>query len=214
MRPQLASPAAIAVLTSGELPIASPMRRAARVVAAPVTSIVTNFCGALAVAHDLLREIDHHRVERAAETGEPRVVGAGDAAHAAPGRSRTAARVSLVEVSPSTVIELNERARSPPTSSGCSTVAGKLASVKTIGQHRRHVRRDHARALGDAVDAARRRRRSSAVAVAPLGKVSVVMIARAAGSQAVGRQAPAALRQRGDDACRPAAARRSRRSRR
>jgi hypothetical protein len=29
MRPQFASPAAIAVLTSGELPIARPMRRAA-----------------------------------------------------------------------------------------------------------------------------------------------------------------------------------------
>src|ERR1700739_2449832 len=71
MRPQLGSPAESAVLTSGELPIASPIRRAARAVAAPVTSIVTNFCAPLPVTCDLWGKCDKHRIERAAKTREP-----------------------------------------------------------------------------------------------------------------------------------------------
>ena len=145
------------------------------------------FLRALAVAHDLLRQVDHHRVERAAEIAEPAIARARHAAGAAPCRSRTAARVSLVEVSPSTVIAV-ERALGRRAEQRLQHRRRQRRVGEDIGQHRRHVGRDHARALGEAVDGAPRRRRSSAVAVAPLGKVSVVMIARAAFAQRLGRR--------------------------
>ena len=59
------------------------------------------------------------------------------------------------------------------------------ASVKTKDEHRRHVGRDHAGALGDAADGDGVPP-SRAIAAAPLGKVSVVMIALAASCQAPG----------------------------
>ncbi len=93
--------------------------------------------------------------------------------------------VSLVEVSESTVMALKDGPT--PASQAFLQHGRRQAGVgEDEGQHGRHVGRDHARALGDAVD-----RHLVAVdlrgGVASLGKVSVVMIASAAA-----RQLPAA----------------------
>ena len=50
-------------------------------------------------------------------------------------------------------------------------------------KHGAHIGRDHAGALGDADDVHRRARRSAPALAEPFGKVSVVMMARAASSQ-------------------------------
>ena len=75
-------------------------------------------------------------------------------------RWRTAGSVSAVEVSPSTVMQLKVVVDVPRRASPATPAGAMAASVKRKTQHGRHVRRDHAGALGEAVDGHRRRRRS------------------------------------------------------
>ena len=87
---------AIAVLTSGELAMAKPMRRAAASLSAPATSMVTNLVSALAVLDDL--DARARASGRAARRRRPRACGARGARRSAarrarrPRRWRTAAR--------------------------------------------------------------------------------------------------------------------------
>ncbi len=129
MRPQLASPAAIAVLTRGELPMANPTRFAAWFEAAPETSMVMNFpapspsrticCARSASTSSSARRKSLSNLSPAEATR---------ACFALP--VAQSSRVSLVEVSPSTVIELKARSL-PSLSRDCSALAGIFASVKT-----------------------------------------------------------------------------------
>ncbi len=89
----------------------------------------------------------------------------------------TSSSVSQVEVSPSTVMQLNERSTALG-EQGLQDGGRDLGIGPHKGQHGRHVRGDHAGALGDAVE--------GDFNVADLGgaagdlsKVSVVMMARA-----------------------------------
>ncbi len=107
--------------------------------------------GALAVARDLLREIDHHAAQRLAEAarGPDRPASVTAAFLAWPvAHSST---VSLVEVSPSTVMQLNDTSVAS-LSSACSTAAGKRRIGEDVAEHRRHVGGDHAGALAEPVD--------------------------------------------------------------
>ena len=87
---------------------------------------------ALAVAHDLMGEIEQHLVERAAEGGEARVGGVGDlgAPRLAAAPVANSSSVSEVEVSLSTVIALKLRCTALA-SSACSAGAAIGASVNT-----------------------------------------------------------------------------------
>ena len=128
-------------------------------------------------------------------------------------RWRTAARVSVVEVSPSTVIAVEDLSAARR-QQRLQRRRRDLRVGEDEAQHRRHVGRDHAGALGDAGDRDRARRRSWPCASAPFGKVSVVMIARAASCPSRRRQRCVQAGQRRRSASPSAAARRSRRSRR
>ena len=153
-RPQLASSPATAVLTSGELAIESAMRLAAGVARRALDRHLDLVPRALAVPRDLAGEIEQHLGERGPEAVEPGIGGIRDlagsrAAAAAPVAMRSS--VSEVEVSESTVTEL-KLGSTAADSSACSAV-GAIARVGgEEGEHRRHVRRDHAGALGDAVE--------------------------------------------------------------
>ncbi len=70
MRPQLASSPAIAVLTSGELATARPMRLALPVVGGARDADLDELGGALAVLHHLMGKIEHDLVELGAEVPE------------------------------------------------------------------------------------------------------------------------------------------------
>ena len=130
MRPQLASSPAMAVLTRGELAIDRPMRLAAASLSAPVTVISMNFD-----APSPSRTIWWARSRMTASALVRKSLSAGSSGPekrsvlpAAP--VANSIRESLVEVSLSTVIELNVHsqigARMP-----CSTGAGIFASVNT-----------------------------------------------------------------------------------
>jgi hypothetical protein len=128
MRPQLASAAASAVLTSGELPIARPTRRAASAEAAPFTSMAMNFSApspsrTICCAKSTIRERSASRnpLRRGSPARVTFLCGALPVAHSS--------TVSLVEVSPSTVIELKETALHSR-SSDWSDGVGIAASVK------------------------------------------------------------------------------------
>ena len=213
MRPQLASSPAMAVLTSGELAIDSAMRLAALREAAPSTRDLDELARALAVAHHLLREVEQHLVERAPERGR----GAGRRRRRSRARRACAApvanssSVSEVEVSLSTVMALNERV-DRLRQQRLQRRRGDRRVGEDEGQHGRHVGRDHAGALGDAVD---RHLRVAELRVrgGDLGKVSVVMIARAASISASGLALGDQRVERAGDRGRRPAARRSRRSR-
>ena len=98
-----------------------------------------------------------------------------------------ASSVSEVEVSPSIVTALKVSS-TPRSSSACSTAGSDRRIGEHEGQHRRHVGRDHAGALGDAVDRDRRVAEPRRARSRTFGKVSVVMIALAASMPA--RRAP------------------------
>ena len=147
-RPQLASPPAIAVLTRGELAIASPIRRAEASLAGTAHGDRDELLRALAVLHDLMREVEQHGQQGCAKSRE-----LADRPHRRPVRSRpcpvaSSSSVSEVEVSLSTVIALND-----------ASVASRSMRLQQVGrqsrvgddesQHRRHVGCHHARALGD-----------------------------------------------------------------
>ena len=100
-------------------------------------------------------------------------------------------------MSPSTVMQLKVASLARLTIA-CSSPGATAASENRIDEHRRHVGRDHPRALGEADDR-HRHPASSTFATAPLGKVSVVMIARAARSAAPGIEFRRQLPEHRDD---------------
>ena len=112
-RPQLASPPAIAVLTSGELAIARPIRRAEASLAGAAHRDRDQLLRALAVAHHLLGQVEQHLLERRAKAGERGIVGAATGAGWPACPVANSSSVSEVEVSLSTVIALNERVGTP-----------------------------------------------------------------------------------------------------
>ena len=153
MRPQLASSPAMAVLTRGSRRwtwrCAWPSPNSPR----PRTVISTKCRAPSPSLHHLVGEIEQQpRPEpcgsrrgggrRPRDNGAPRLP---------PRRSRTASACPMVEVSLSTVMALKDVLRSS-TAGPAAPRRRSRASVNDEGQHRRHVRRDHARALGDAGD--------------------------------------------------------------
>ena len=105
IRPQLASSPAKAVLTSGLSQMVRAILRAEAAVSAPVTVTLMNFRRALAVADQLLGQVQQHLLQLVAEVGQPAVAGAAD--RGAPDAPvANSSRVSLVERSPSTVTAL------------------------------------------------------------------------------------------------------------
>ena len=126
---------------------------------------------ALAVAHDLQRQVEQHVVQR--RGGNPRAAASpavGDAARCSAWPVANSSRVSLVEVSLSTVMQLKLRLDAALPACVCSTLGGDRGVGEDEAQHRRHVGRDHAAALGDAVDASPSCRRSARVRVRRLGE--------------------------------------------
>ena len=108
---------------------------------------------AFAVADDLFGEIGQHRVERLRKRLQARVAGAADlrCTVARGGPVAKASSVSDVEVSPSTVMAL-KLALVAALEQRLQHVGRNRRVGEDEGEHRRHVGRDHARALGDAVE--------------------------------------------------------------
>ena len=191
-RPQLGSSPAMAVLTSGELAMEKPMRRAAASLSAPVTSMVTNLVSPSPSFTTCQGQLVHQIVQRGGERRPSRARRVRRyAARRAPAAAPVAnsSTVSLVEVSLSMVMQLKV-CRRPAASMRLQRRLRDGRVGEDVDQHRRQVRRDHAGALGEAVDDHVRRRRAATLRVASLGKVSVVMMARAASCQRVGAGRP------------------------
>ena len=179
-RPQLASSPATAVLTRGELAIDSAMRFAATSLSAPSTVTETNL---RAPSPSLTTRWARSSSSRSSAAAKP--ASRGSAGSEMAGAPRSAAppvaksiRVSDVEVSLSTVMQLNE-VSTPRDSRACSTGAAMGASVKTklsmVAMSGAIMPAPLAMPLRVTGTPPR-----STVAVASLGKVSVVMMARAA----------------------------------
>jgi len=150
-RPQLASPPAMAVFTRGELAIANPTRRADSSLSAPLTSMRISFLRAFAVTNDLKRKIKQKGVKFPAEVPQTPITRFCDVRMGGTFPVAKTRRVSFVEVSPSTVIALNEF-RTPDERSSWSNRRGKVRVRENKSQERRHVGRDHAGTLGNAID--------------------------------------------------------------
>ncbi len=114
-RPQLASSPAMAVLTSGELAMARPMRRALSSLSAPVTRNFDELLRPFAVAHDKVGELAADVVP-ARRRRRRRPGSSNEASGALPALPvAKASTVSLVEVSLSTVMQLKVRVVGAPT---------------------------------------------------------------------------------------------------
>ena len=117
---------------------------ASRSVFAPVTSISITRMAPSPSRTIIQARLRQSRVQRALEVGEIRIGGVARAF-----RRRGRSTVSLVDVSPSTEMEL----KLPSTATFsifCSVAASTCRVGHHEGEHRGHVRVDHARALGDA----------------------------------------------------------------
>ena len=175
MRPQFASSPATAVLTKGELATAMATRLADRSSTAPVTSTWISFC-----APSPSRTTCSARSSSRSCSTAAKATRSGATLPAAPVANRST--VSLVEVSLSTVVQLKLVAVASANRS-CSAAAGIAASVNT--KHSMVAMSGAIMPLPLAKPLIR-----SAVPpdcttrVAALGKVSVVMIPRAASSHA------------------------------
>jgi hypothetical protein len=150
MRPQFGSSPAMAVFTSGELAMERRPCRHRAPFSRPVTATSTSLVAPSPSRTTCMRQIAHHAGQRAAKAAalaRLRPAAMGGACRRPVAASST---VSEVEVSLSTVMALKLA------SSRCSaSPAARPAHARIgedVGQHRRHVRRDHARALGDARD--------------------------------------------------------------
>ncbi len=190
------------------------MRRAERVGLRALDVDLDELGRAFAVAHDLQARSRSTPSSAARNSASRRSVGACD--RGAP-RRRCAGREQQQRVGGRGVAvdgDGVEGVATPREMQRLQHGAGNRRVGEDEGQHRRHVRRDHARALGDAVDGDGACRRCCAVAVATLGKVSVVMIALAASNQRSGRRRPGAGPCTPSNVHRHQAARRSRRWRR
>ena len=93
--------------------------------------MVDEFLRALAIANDLLRQIAADGVDRGGERIGTGIIHTGEAAGCPAAPVAKTSNVSLVEVSPSTVMLLN--VMSPPTASviACNSAGSTAASVKT-----------------------------------------------------------------------------------
>jgi hypothetical protein len=155
-------------LTSGELAIDSAMRLAeAASTFGALDGDFHHLARALAVAHHLERQVAQQVVQRRTEIVERGVV-SGDRGLALGCTGGKQHERVEVEVSLSTVTEL----KVGPTPASRAAIAAPVPGWRIghdEGEHRRHVGRDHARALGDAVDASRSRSPSFAVRVATFG---------------------------------------------
>ena len=180
MRPQLGSPANTAVLTRGDSATAKATRSASASLAAACTCTVIRRVApspsrAMAWASSVQRSV----------SAAPRARAAGDSGSerggppAAPVAASTQA--SLVEVSPSTVMRLNDTAtascsrRRASTGSSGASVATKASMVAMSGRIIPAPLAMPVRVTGTPSRSSRR--------VAPLGRVSVVRMAREARSQ-------------------------------
>ena len=106
---------------------------------------------AFAVARDLLGEIGEHALQRLLNVLERAGRRARDARTSAALPVAKIISVSEVEVSPSMVTALNV-STTPSSSMRLQGRRGNCSVGENEGQHGRHVGRDHAGALGDAVD--------------------------------------------------------------
>ena len=128
IRPQFGSPPCSAAFTSGELATARAARRDDVVAARRGRRTRPIALGALAVAHDVQRELAQRPVQRLAEpASRPRVCGSTDTPDAPEAWRIT---VSLVESCPSTETRSNERSTHTP-SSRSAVSADSVASVWT-----------------------------------------------------------------------------------
>ena len=205
MRPQFGSSPAIAVLTSGELAMASATLPRVRVGAAPVTAHLDELGRPLAVAHHLMREVAHDPRQRRLEGRRPRVRRAAIGGIAAAGRrhqQRVRGRGVAVDGD-----AVEGRVAFARATIACSSPGATAASVK---------RKTSIVAMSGAIMPEPLAKPaivtgtppSSTRAAAPFGKVSVVMIARAARSAAAGAELGRAARRAPRRSARPAAARR------
>ncbi len=180
MRPQLGSSPAIAVLTSGELPIARAMRRAARSWAAPVTLTVTNLL-APSPSRATCWARSRSRSSRAARKPSRRWSSGSTISGLSALPVAAASTVSEVEVSLSTVMQLKLRSAASA-SRACSVTGGSFASVKAKASIVAMSGAIMPEPLAIPVNVTGTPP-ISAWRTAPLGKVSVVMIASAAACQ-------------------------------
>ena len=208
MRPQFGSPPCSAVLTSGELATARAARSTARRSPPRTTTRPTRF------APSPSRTISSASWRSSASSASPKrqlvvALGLDLARPLAPLAIRIA--VSFVESWPSTEMRSKERLTVTPSSR--SAVSGVERRVGLHeAQHRREVRRDHARALRLGAQRAPCPTGSLTRSAARFSNASVVRIAAAKSPVAVGRSSSPRGLQAVGTTRRPGAARRSRRS--
>ena len=172
MRPQLASSPAIAVFTSGEFATVIAIRLADLALAAPVTSMLHSLSARPRRPDHLQRQIQQHVVQRPGKVGQHPVargiaVGGrnsrmlrlpgGDQQHGVRG-----GRIGIHRRAIEAGVDALPQHR-------LQRIRGDLRVGENEAQHRRHIRRDHAAALGDPGDPHRARRRSAPSASPPLG---------------------------------------------
>ena len=141
-RPQFGSAPCTAVFTSGELTIDFATRRAWASSRAPLTVTVDQLGGALAVARELAGQVQADRTDG----GSSRPTSTGPAG--AVGEHRGGVGGGGVGVD-------RQRVEGPldhPAEQGVQRAGGHGGVGEEERQHRRHVRLDHADALGDADD--------------------------------------------------------------
>ena len=181
MRPQFASSPAIAVFTKGELAMARPTRRAEPASTAPVTSMRMNFC-----APSPSRTTCSARSSSTSFNASAKPSRLSAPLPAVP--VANSSTVSLVEVSLSTVVALKLRAV-PAASMACNRSGATTASVNT--KHSMVAMSGAIMPLPLAMPVMRTVLPPMvAVRVDALGKVSVVMIPRAASSHLPASSAP------------------------
>ena len=194
MRPQLASSPAIAVLTSGELAIDRPIRRAAPSSAAPPTRTATNFVAPSPSRTTCCARSSSTSSSAGAEIRQPRIAGVGDGTMRRAGRWRRQQRVVGRGVAVDGDRVERARRRRPPAAPAARSAA-IAASVKTkpsiVAMSGAIMPEPLAMPLIVTGTPS-----MLALAVAPFGKVSVVMMVRAAACQS---SAPRPIQQRRQD---------------
>ena len=196
IRPQLASSPATAVFTSGELAIAIAIRCADLPVTAPVTSMRISFC-APSPSRTTCSARSCSTSSSALRNGRMACLSSRSTRGCLAWPVANSSTVSLVEVSLSTVVAL-KLCLTPRSSMSCSSPAGSLASVNT--KHSIVAMSGAIMPLPLAIPLIRTGTPPiSAVRVLALGKVSVVMMPRAASSHLAGVERGVEAGQRGGE---------------
>ncbi len=151
MRPQLASSPAKAVLTSGLSAMVRAILRAEAIDLAPSTVDLDELGRPLAVLHQLLGQVEQHGLQLGPEIGQPPVRGVRDRRRLAlPGGEQHQGVVGRA-------VAVHRDRVERPGGVAVEQIAQHLGRQFRVGgdegEDRRHVRRDHARTLGDARDA-------------------------------------------------------------